>query len=188
MGVKKNLILELPQQRMIGFTPLIVAIVISAVDIVFVFLDNIISAVKSKNATVLIGDKGVLSGTAFAFQLTWGVVITICLNFVENTLKWSLNRKKYNLFGTLNAAISTIFIMVIAYTMLWANDGAGMTFICKSFLVLVGIKDTPDMIKAKIYSPEIKYYIDLAVCWVLPIQCGLVMVDCILCMCRKGKK
>ena len=171
---------------MIGFTPLIVAIVISGVDISFVFLDNIISAVKSKNASVLIGEKGVLSPTAYAFQLSWGVVITICLNFIENTLKWSLNRKKYNLFGTLNAAISTVFVMAIAYTMLWANDGAGITFICKSFLVYLKIKDTPDMLKAKIYSPQIKYYIDLAICWVLPIQCVLVMVDSILCMCRKG--
>ena len=137
---------------MIGFLPLIVAIVISSIDICFVFLNSIISAVKNKNASDLLGNNGVLSPTAYAFQLAWGPVITICLNFVENTLKWSLNRKKYNLFGTINAALSTIFILVVIYTMLWVNDGAGMTFICKSFLVLIKVKDTPDMLKQKIYS------------------------------------
>ena len=76
--------------------------------------------------------------------MTWGMVMSITLSFIENSLRWLLFRKSCNLFGTINGLLSMVFLLVCLYTWMWANDGAGIIFICKYVLLSVGVRSSPD--------------------------------------------
>ena len=44
---------------------------------------------------------------------------------------------------------------------------------------------SPEKIKAIAYTTTIKMYIDIALSWLFPLQCVVVLVDCIISMCCK---
>ena len=181
--------ISVPVRGMVGVFPLIVAIFVAGIELLVAFIDIIVSAADGADAgsASLQETKGVLSPSVLQFHMTWGLVLTATLSFVENSMKWLLNRKKCNLFGSLNAVVCTLFVLVCLYTWLWANDAAGITFICKYFLVSVSVRVSPEQIRLKAYSDAVKWWFDLGLSWLFPLQCAIVLVDCILSMCRKSK-
>lgn len=141
--------LELPRKRMMTLFPIIVALSIIGLEIFVAFLDLILMAVNKDNevGNYFTYSKGVLSASVIQFHLTWGLILTLALQFVENSLKWILNRKACNLFGSLSGVFCGLFIAFCIYSWLWANDAAGITFICKYFLLSAGIRTSPDVIQ-----------------------------------------
>jgi len=174
---------------MVGPWPLIISALICAVELCVAFLDLILAVIanaKSSSVSNLIST-GMLSPLVINWHITWGIPFAFTLSFIENTLRWSLNRRKCNLFGSLNGVVVTIFLLASLYTWLWANDYHVMSLICKWFLIPFNIRIAPEEMAAIAYTDIIKYYIDLIVCWSFPIQCVLVFIDSLLSMCRKGK-
>lgn len=75
-----------------------------------------------------------LSDAAISFHLTWGLILSLTLSFIEDSINWLKHRKACNLFGVLNGIICTLFVISCIYTWLWLYDATGMTFICKYIL------------------------------------------------------
>ncbi|CAL6005485.1 Conserved_hypothetical protein [Hexamita inflata] len=188
-GNTQSIAITVPTRGMVGIFPLIVAFVCVGIELLVAFLDIIINAAKGDNseAESITKSKGVLSSSVLQFHLTWGLVLTATLSFIENSLRWLLNRKSINVFGTLNAIFCTGFVLVALYTWMWANDAAGITFICKYFLLSVNVRISPEQIKVKAYNDTVKFWIDFMLSWLFPIQCVVVLVDCIMSMCCKAK-
>lgn len=98
-----------------------------------------------------------------------------------------MNRRNCNVFGSLNGLFCGLFILIAIYTWMWADDAAGMTFICKYFLLSISVRVSPDLIREKAYNSTVKYWLDIGLSWLFPAQCVVVLVDCILCLCCKPK-
>ncbi|CAL6044415.1 Conserved_hypothetical protein [Hexamita inflata] len=189
-GASQDLKINIPTRKMVGIFPFIVAFFVIAIEILVAFIDIIVNAAKGKTDETyqsLSDTKGVLSSSVIQFHLTWGLVLTATLSFVENSLRWLTNKNGCRLFGTLNAIFCTFFVITSVYTWMWANDAAGMTMFCKYVLLSVKVRYSPEQIKMLIYTDTIKYYIDLAVSWLFPAQCVVVLIDCIFSMCCKPR-
>ena len=74
-------------------------------------------------------------------------MLTATLSFIENSLRWLLNRKPCNFFGSTNTVVCTLFLLVAIYTWMWASDAAGITFVCKYFLLSVNVRMSPEQIQ-----------------------------------------
>lgn len=188
-NVSKIVKIQVPTKKMVGVFPLIVAFVVIGIELLVAFIDIIVNATKGSqdDTQSLSATKGVLSASVLQFHMTWGLVLTATLSFIENSKRWMLNRKMCNLFGSLNAVVCTLFVLVCLYTWLWANDAAGITFICKYFLLSVNVRVSPEQIRLKAYNDSVKWWFDFGLSWLFPLQCVIVLVDCILSMCCKAK-
>ena len=179
-------IVELPLKKHQVLIPFVVTVIVSAIDILAAFIDLIIK--NSTTVAVLSESKGVLSASVIQFHMTWGIMLSITLSFVENSLKWTLNRRGCSAFAFFNGLVCFLFVLCCIYTWLWANDAAGMVFICKYFLQSVNVRKSPEQIREISYTGDIKLAIDLGVCWLLPLQCVIVLVDTCTAICAKPKK
>lgn len=186
MGKPRLQMVELPKKKHQVLIPFVVTIVVSTIDILAAFIDLIVK--NSTTVAVLSESKGVLSASVIQFHMTWGIMLSITLSFVENSLRWTLNRRGCSVFGVLNAIVCALFMLCCIYTWLWANDAAGMVFICKYLLQSVNVRKSPEQIRQISYTGSIKLAIDLGVCWLLPLQCVLVLVDSCTAFCAKPKK
>ena len=95
-------------------------------------------------------------------------MFSAALSFIENSLRWLLNRKICNPFGIINAIISSLFIIACIYKWLWANDAAGIAFICL-FFTNFNRHISPEQLRPIIYDGVVKLLVDLAVSWLLPL-------------------
>jgi len=176
----------------VGAWPLIIAIVLAGVEIAISFLDIIMqSAGASKGSSDSLQQllsKGLLSPLVINWHMTWCIPFSFTLSFIENTLRWSLNRRKCNLFGSINALVATVFLLAVLYNWMWANNGELMLQFCKYFLIPFGLKMGQEQLREYIYTDQVKYICDLLVCWGYPAQCVVVLVDAIICMCRRGRE
>eukprot|EP00703_Trepomonas_sp_PC1_P002559 JAP94047.1 Transmembrane domain-containing protein [Trepomonas sp. PC1] len=179
--------IKLKPKRMIGIFPSFVAFVVIGLEILIAFIDIIVNASQNSQEALasLQNSKGVLSAAVIQFHITWGIVFSLTLSFVVNSITLMSGRKSCNLFGTFNALICLIFLLDCLWTWLWAYDGAGIMFVCKYIILSMGVRIGSAQIKAVAYTAEIKYYCDLMLSWMLPLQCVLVLIDCILSICKK---
>lgn len=177
---------DLPQKKHQVLIPFVVTVIVSAIDILAAFIDLIIK--NSTTVAVLSESKGVLSASVIQFHMTWGIMLSITLSFVENSLRWTLNRRGCSAFAVFNGIICFLFMVCCIYTWLWANDAAGMTFICKYLLQSVNVRKSPEQIRQISYTGNIKLAIDLGVCWLLPLQCVIVLIDSFTAFCAKPKR
>lgn len=188
----RRVAISVPQMGVVGAWPLIIAIVLAGLELAIAFLDIILQASSSggaeSEALSRLLSRGLLSPIVINWHMTWCIPFSFTLSFVENTLRWTLNRRKCNFFGSINALVAAVFLIAILYSWLWANNGELMLQFCKYFLIPFGLKMGQEQLREYIYTDQVKYIFDVLVCWGYPLQCVVVLVDAILCMCRRGRE
>ena len=67
--------------------------------------------------------------------------------------------------GTLNAIVCSIFLLAVIYTWLWLDEAAGIFFITKNILSLIGVRISPAQLRTHIYGFYVKLIVDIIVSW-----------------------
>lgn len=186
----KKIAIAIPSAHPVGLAPLIVAAIITGIEFCAAFLDIILQSTSGTKDSASLNTfltRGLLSATAINFNMTWCIPCNLALSFIENSFKWQLNRKKCNLFGSLNLIVAADFLIAVIFTWLWANNAALMTDVVKYLLIPFGLKYSAQQLKTMIYTPTVKYAFDLQICWAFPLQCVIVLIDTIIAMCLKGR-
>ncbi|KAH0574501.1 Transmembrane domain-containing protein [Spironucleus salmonicida] len=171
-------VLAIPQKHIVGFVPFITILVLAVIEVFITFA----AVIANKNFTMILPPSGIY------FHMTWGVIFSLTVAFVENSLKWLLNRKYINLFGTISQSICAIFLICCIYNWLWINNATGIVFISKNFLSAANIRVSPEQLKRYMYTDSGKKILEVIITWAFPIQLVIVLVDTILSAFRKGKK